>query len=124
MVNQVGNPAMFEGNRFFPEIGTPIWKILRSKTVFELCDPDPFTVATWMLMSVMTRLCPSSPDDSRGTISVVAIPLPSLFLTGQPLPGTLSKWRVNWLPLYSQHANEKAAPIASIADSTSPCIYS
>jgi hypothetical protein len=45
-VYQVGSPAMFEGNMFFPEIGTPIWKMLRNKTVFELCDPDPFTVAT------------------------------------------------------------------------------
>jgi hypothetical protein len=46
IVYQVGSPAMFEGNMFFPEIGTPIWKMLRNKTVFELCDPDPFTVAT------------------------------------------------------------------------------
>ena len=33
MVYQVGSPAMFEGNRFLPETGTPIWKMLRSKTV-------------------------------------------------------------------------------------------
>ena len=48
--------------------------MLRIKTVFELCDPDPFTVATCMLMSLTTRFCPSPPDDSRGITSVVAIP--------------------------------------------------
>ncbi len=46
MVYQVGSPAMFEGNRFLPETGIPIWKMLRSSTVLELCEPLPFTVAT------------------------------------------------------------------------------
>jgi hypothetical protein len=46
MVYQVGSPAMFEGNMFLPETGTPIWKILRNKTVLELWEPEPFTVAT------------------------------------------------------------------------------
>jgi hypothetical protein len=32
MVYQVGRPAMFEGKRFFPETGTPIWKMDRSST--------------------------------------------------------------------------------------------
>ena len=37
---------MFDGNMFLPETGTPIWKMLRSNTVFELCEPEPLTVAT------------------------------------------------------------------------------
>src|SRR5208337_5077064 len=32
-----------------------------------------------MLMSLTTRLCPNWPDDSWGTTSVVAIPVPFLF---------------------------------------------
>jgi hypothetical protein len=28
--------------------------MVRRRTVFALCDPDPFTVATWMLMSFTT----------------------------------------------------------------------
>ena len=78
MVYQVGKPAILEGNRFLPETGTPIWKMLRSKTVFDLCDPDPFTVATWILMSLVTGLCLRL-DDYWGTTSVVAIPIPSLW---------------------------------------------
>src|SRR6476659_7846462 len=49
MVNQVGRPAMFEGKRFLPETGTPIWKMARRRVVFAVWLPDPFTVATWML---------------------------------------------------------------------------
>src|SRR5579872_1407994 len=61
MVNQVGKPAMFEGNMFLPLTGTPIWKIDRIKTLFEDCDPEPFTVATWIVRSLMTgRLEPLS----------------------------------------------------------------
>src|SRR5579871_608188 len=55
MVYQVGNPAMFEGNRFLPETGTPIWKMLRNKTVLADCEPEPFTVATCMLKSLILR---------------------------------------------------------------------
>src|SRR6266699_285456 len=55
MVYHVGRPAMLEGNRFLPETGTPIWKILRSSTVLADCDPEPFTVATWMLKSLILR---------------------------------------------------------------------
>src|SRR5438067_13672425 len=54
MVYQVGSPAMLEGKRFFPETGTPIWKMVRSSTVFADCEPEPFTVATWMLRSLTT----------------------------------------------------------------------
>jgi hypothetical protein len=37
---------MFEGNMFFPLTGTPIWKMDRMRTLLELCDPEPLTVAT------------------------------------------------------------------------------
>src|SRR5690242_21572731 len=54
MVYQVGSPAMLDGNRFFPETGTPIWKMARSSTMFDDCDPDPFAVATWIEKSFTT----------------------------------------------------------------------
>src|SRR5262252_4500153 len=82
IVYQVGKPAILEGNMFLPETGTPIWKIARRRTVFELCDPEPFTVATWMLMSLTMRCLPMPPLDSRGTTSVVAIPTPSFIFKG------------------------------------------
>ena len=34
IVNQVGRPAIFDGNMFFPETGTPIWKSERMSTLF------------------------------------------------------------------------------------------
>src|SRR6185369_1426347 len=75
MVYQVGSPAMFDGNRFLPETGTPIWKIVRRITVFADCEPDPFTVATWRLQSLTTRW-PSRPLPMFDTaISVVAMEL-------------------------------------------------
>src|SRR6476646_7058204 len=59
MVYQVGRPAILDGNRFLPLIGIPIAKMLFSRTLFADCDPEPFTVATWMLKSLTT-----SPDRS------------------------------------------------------------
>ena len=56
MVYQVGSPAMFDGNMFLPETGTPIWKIERSRTRLAVWLPDPLTVATWMLKSLTTRV--------------------------------------------------------------------
>jgi hypothetical protein len=55
MMYQVGCPAMFEGKRFFPLTGTPISKMLFSKTLLADCEPEPFTVATLMLKSFVTR---------------------------------------------------------------------
>ena len=55
MVYHVGSPAMFEGNMFLPDTGTPIWKIERSSTRLAVWLPDPLTVATWMLKSLTTR---------------------------------------------------------------------
>src|SRR6266566_1185824 len=52
VVNQVGRPAMLEGNMFFPLTGTPIWKMERINTLFDDCDPEPLTVATWMVQSL------------------------------------------------------------------------
>ncbi len=45
MVYQVGRPAMFDGNMFLPETGTPISRIDRSRTIFAVWLPDPLTVA-------------------------------------------------------------------------------
>jgi hypothetical protein len=46
IVYHVGNPAMFDGNMFLPDTGTPIWKIDRRRTRFAVWLPDPLTVAT------------------------------------------------------------------------------
>src|SRR5271163_3948608 len=69
MVYQVGKPAMLEGKRFFPLTGMPIAKMLLSRTRFADCDPDPLTVATWMLKSLMTRL-------DVGVCSAAELPAP------------------------------------------------
>src|SRR5271157_3738139 len=42
MVNHVGKPAMFEGNRFFPLTGMPIWKMERIKTVIAITADSVF----------------------------------------------------------------------------------
>ncbi len=55
MVYQVGRPAMFDGNRFLPLTGTPMRKTLFSSTRFADCEPEPFTVAIWMLKSLTMR---------------------------------------------------------------------
>src|SRR5262245_11610960 len=47
---------MFEGKRFFPLTGTPIWKMARSSTELAVWLPEPFTVATLMLKSFTTDL--------------------------------------------------------------------
>ena len=46
---------MFEGNRFLPETGIPIWKMERNRTRLAVWLPDPLTVATWMLKSLTMR---------------------------------------------------------------------
>src|SRR5688572_23329536 len=40
---------MFEGKRFFPETGIPIWKRARSRVLLAVWLPDPLTVATWIV---------------------------------------------------------------------------
>src|SRR5271166_6439709 len=76
MVNQVGSPAMFEGNRFLPETGTPIWKMERSRMELALCDPEPLAVATWMLKSLTTGARSADVAEPVGAISVVTINTP------------------------------------------------
>src|SRR5829696_697629 len=49
---------MFEGKRFLPDTGMPIWKMDRSSTRLAVWLPDPLTVATWMLKSLMTAPAP------------------------------------------------------------------
>src|SRR5262249_33268434 len=78
MVYQVGSPAIFDGNKFLPETGTPIWKMLRRRTVLELCEPEPLTVATWILMLLTIRWS-VRPASWRNATSVVAIRDPSLW---------------------------------------------
>src|SRR5664279_1200979 len=50
--------------------------MVRSRTVLALCDPEPFTVATWMLKSLTTgpRTAPRSAPCTAN--SVVAINTP------------------------------------------------
>src|ERR1700677_1811567 len=69
MVYQVGKPAIFEGKRFLPLTGMPMAKMLLSRIRFADCDPDPLTVATWMLKSLMTRL-------DVGVCSAAELPAP------------------------------------------------
>src|SRR5512145_3285390 len=52
MVYQVGSPAVFDGNMFLPETGTPIRRMERSRTILAVWLPDPLTVATGMLKSL------------------------------------------------------------------------
>src|SRR6476620_7719330 len=77
MVYQVGRPAMFEGNMFLPDTGTPIWKIERSKTRFAVWLPDPLTVATWMLKSLTIRRGAVGPFVPRTATSLGDMGCPS-----------------------------------------------
>jgi hypothetical protein len=45
---------MFDGKRFFPETGIPIWKIERIRMLLDDMLPDPFAVATWIEKSFTT----------------------------------------------------------------------
>src|SRR5689334_19397476 len=86
MVYQVGRPAILEGNRFLPETGTPIWKMVRNSTVLELWEPEPFTVATWMLMSLTTGLLEGRPACWIATSVVAMGSFLLLYGTGMGLP--------------------------------------
>src|SRR4030095_2132803 len=72
IVNQVGRPWMFEGKRFLPETGMPIWKMDRIRIVFEDCDPEPLAVATWIERSWITggRLAASERFSSRTAVDM------------------------------------------------------
>src|SRR5215212_6359569 len=69
MVNQVGRPAMLEGNMFFPLTGTPIWKMERMRTLFDDCDPEPLTVATWIVQSFTTVPLPPVAGSSSTAVA-------------------------------------------------------
>jgi hypothetical protein len=60
-----------DGKRFFPLTGIPMPNMLLSSTRLADCDPDPFTVATWMLKSLMIRLV------EVGVCSAAELPAPS-----------------------------------------------
>jgi hypothetical protein len=51
---QVGRPAMLLGKRFFGATGTPMRKMVFAMIVLEEALPEPFTVATAMVKSLMT----------------------------------------------------------------------
>src|SRR5438093_8388536 len=57
---------MFEGKRFLPLTGMPIWKMARSSTVFAVWLPEPLTVATWMLKSLTRGFTTSLPGNRLG----------------------------------------------------------
>src|SRR5271155_5362829 len=80
MVYQVGNPAMLEGKRFLPLTGTPMRKMLRKSTLLADCDPDPLTVATWMLKS-FTTLWATPAAAACGTTSVDAMKIWILYVS-------------------------------------------
>src|ERR671927_505754 len=71
IVNHVGRPAMFEGNMFFPLTGTPIWKMERMRTLFDDCEPEPLTVATWMVRSL--TIGAAAADGSSSTAVAVSV---------------------------------------------------
>src|ERR1035438_6912265 len=79
MVNQVGNPAMLDGNMFLPATGIPIWKMARMRTVLAVWLPLPLTVATWMLKSLVTEWVGGSGRVSAGDTSRVDIDGGSLY---------------------------------------------
>src|SRR5438105_2851306 len=71
MVNHVGRPAMFEGNMFLPLTGTPIWKMERMRTLFDDWEPEPLTVATWMVRSL--TIGAAAADGSSSTAVAVSV---------------------------------------------------
>src|SRR4051794_41925351 len=77
MVYQVGRPAMFDGNMFLPETGTPIWKIDRSSTRLAVWLPDPLTVASWILKSLTMRRGADGTSVSRTATSLGDMGCPS-----------------------------------------------
>src|SRR5258706_11446287 len=73
IVNHVGRPAMFEGNMFLPLTGTPIWKMERIRTLLDDWDPDPLTVATWIVRSLTTGAPPDGAASSTASAVRVSV---------------------------------------------------
>src|SRR6476646_4962731 len=87
IVNQVGSPAIFDGNMFLPDTGMPIWNSERIRTVFAVWLPEPFTVPTWMLKSLTTEWSDSPERGKTGDTSRVDIY--SISFRGVALPMTV-----------------------------------
>ena len=75
MVNHVGRPWMFDGKRFFPDTGMPIWKIARMRMLFDDMLPDPLAVATWIEKSLTTggRPAGSARFSSRTAVDMLLL---------------------------------------------------
>jgi hypothetical protein len=82
IVYQVGSPAMFEGKRFLPETGIPIWNRARRRTVFEDCEPEPLAVATWMEKSFTTGPRAAGREDG----SLVGVSVTAIVGSSAPVP--------------------------------------
>jgi hypothetical protein len=52
---------MFDGNMFFEEQGMPILKMALKSTLFEDALPEPFSVATQMLRSLISGVSKTGP---------------------------------------------------------------
>jgi hypothetical protein len=64
---------MFDGNMFLPETGIPIWNKVLMRTLFAVWLPDPLTVATWILKSLVTGWPDGRITGSTGETSNVDI---------------------------------------------------
>src|SRR5512140_3922071 len=88
IVNQVGRPWMFDGNRFLPETGTPMRKMDRMRTLFAVCEPDPFAVATCKEKSLTT-----TPEDEPAPVvaSVRTLDMDESPPADRPRPGDVTR---------------------------------
>jgi len=69
---------MFEGNKFLPLTGIPIWKMARIRTLFAVWLPDPLTVATSIeksLIKVFISSACSEESGARGMEILSGLPL-------------------------------------------------
>src|SRR4051794_38589216 len=87
---------MFDGKRFLPFTGTPIWKIVRSRMLFADCEPEPLTVATCMLKSLMTALRVPPRPSLRATSEIAILTPWKMLPTTRMLKhsyGTQNPWK-------------------------------
>jgi hypothetical protein len=61
----VGKPWIFDGNMFFEEQGIPILKIALKRMLFEEALPEPFSVATQMLKSLIKGVSKIEPPSNK-----------------------------------------------------------
>ena len=74
---------MFDGNMFLPLTGTPIWKIERIRTLFDDCEPEPLTVATWMVRSLTVGAAAAAGSSSTAVAVSVSDTTFSLMMGGR-----------------------------------------